>query len=100
MNNQLKKGVIEIAVLNYLSKEEMYGYQVVQKLEPHINVKESSVYLILSRLYQSNYLNYRLEQQGKREIKYYYLTNLGKEYLEQQNNNWLQISNLVAESRN
>ncbi|HEX3047053.1 MAG TPA: PadR family transcriptional regulator [Bacillota bacterium] len=53
-NIQLKKGVIEILILKLLSREKMYGYQLLQELDSKSNgvfkMKEGTLYPVLYRL--------------------------------------------------
>jgi PadR family transcriptional regulator, regulatory protein PadR len=49
--SQLRKGTLELAVLQLLRKERRYGLQLVDVLNEHgIGVSEGSIYPLLSRL--------------------------------------------------
>lgn len=98
MNNQLKKGVLELAILGLLDKEELYGYLIVQKLEPFIKVKESSVYILLSRLKQNGYVDERLDLNGKRKVYYLKLNDSGREYKNQLIVQWEELKVLIDET--
>ncbi len=49
---QLRKGLIELCVLNLLEQGESYGYEILQALQEieELVVTDSTVYPILSRL--------------------------------------------------
>ena len=49
---QLRKGLIEFAVLQVLAQEETYGYRLVQRLKglQGLEITESTVYPVLNRL--------------------------------------------------
>lgn len=98
MNNQLKKGVLELAILGILDKEELYGYLIIQKLEPYVKVKESSVYILLSRLKQNGYVDERLDLNGKRKVYYLKLNDSGREYKKQLEQQWHELKILIEET--
>lgn len=98
MNNQLKKGVLELAILGLLDKEELYGYQIVQKLEPYIKVKESSVYLLLSRVKQNGYVDERLDFNGNRKVYYLKLNDSGREYKRSLEKQWVELKILINDT--
>jgi len=96
MNNQLKKGVLELAIMGLLDQEELYGYLIVQRLEPYIKVKESSVYILLSRLKQNDYVDERVEMNGKKKINYLRLNAKGKEQKKLLQKQWNELEILIA----
>ncbi len=98
MNNQLKKGVSEIIILEFL-KIENYGYAISEYMNDFMNMKITSVYAILSRLEQKKYLKYNTEMQGKMQIKYYKITRSGEEYLNDLYNQWNEINNFITKTK-
>ena len=50
--SQIRKGVLEIAVLALLAGREMYGFEIVSSLEanPQLAISAGTVYPLLSRL--------------------------------------------------
>lgn len=95
MNNQLKKGILELAILGLLEDEELYGYLIVQRLEPYIKVKESSVYILLSRLKQNEYVDERVEYNGKKKVNYLRLNAKGLEHKENLIKQWEELEVLI-----
>ncbi|WP_330680787.1 PadR family transcriptional regulator [Vallitalea longa] len=84
IKKQLKKGTLEIIILRLISKKEMYGYEIIQQLDKasngFYNLKEGSLYPVLYRLEDSNYIeSYMVIEDGKRKItrKYYKITDKG-----------------------
>jgi Predicted transcriptional regulators len=84
-NSQLKKGVIEILILKLLSREKMYGYQLLQELDIKSNgvfkMKEGTLYPVLYRLEDSGFISSLWEEpdyrsSDKRPVprKYYQIT--------------------------
>ena len=78
---QVRKGVLELAVLNALDGEERYGYDLVKSLvsEPGLGVTEGTLYPLLSRLRVQGLLRTRLEESPEGPArKYYSLTPSGR----------------------
>ena len=84
---QLKKGVLEMLVLKLLSKEKMYGFQLIQKLQlcnsKYFSLKEGTLYPILYRLEDDGLVEsqWSVPQNKESSRKYYCLTEKGKEQL-------------------
>jgi PadR family transcriptional regulator PadR len=78
---QLKKGVLEAAVLASLSKHESYGYKIISDLSPYIEISESTLYPILRRLEEMGCLTTKSREHNGRLRKYYQITVKGKQRL-------------------
>ncbi len=98
---QVRKGVLELCILNALAEQERYGYDLVKTLVtvPGLGVTEGTLYPLLSRLRVAGLLSTRLEEstQGPAR-KYYSLTKEGRkimavmnEYLETLNRGTRQL---------
>ena len=82
MNIQFKKGVLELCVLSMLKENDCYGYDVTSKLTQYIDIADGSIYLVLRRLKQEDYVTSYLEEaSGGPPRKYYVITRKGEEYL-------------------
>ena len=82
---QLRKGVLELAVLNALVGEQRYGYDLVKRLVaiPGLGVTEGTLYPLLSRLRASGLVATRLEESPSGPArKYYRLTREGRRVLQ------------------
>ena len=98
---QVRKGVLELCILNALAEQERYGYDLVKTLVtvPGLGVTEGTLYPLLSRLRVAGLVSTRLEEstQGPAR-KYYSLTKDGRkimavmnEYLETLNRGTRQL---------
>lgn len=81
VGKQLKKGVIEILILELLSGEKMYGYQLIQELDTRsggvFRMREGTLYPVLYRLEDNKYIESFWEQESERRSvprKYYRIT--------------------------
>lgn len=99
---QLKKGVLEILVLELLSKKQMYGYQLINDLKQlsndFFNLKEGTLYPILYRLEdEALVISEWSNPSGKIAAKkYYVITNKGKEDLVEMKKLWFRFSKEVS----
>ena len=50
MDNQLKRGLLDVCVLAAIRSEDSYGYRIIKDLKPTIELSESTLYTILKRL--------------------------------------------------
>ena len=85
---QVKKGVLELCILNALAADECYGYDLVKRLvETHgLGVTEGTLYPLLSRLRVAGLIASRLEESPSGPArKYYSLTKEGKKNVEAMN---------------
>jgi PadR family transcriptional regulator PadR len=88
---QLRKGLLELAVLNTISERPLYGYEIVRRLSDvdHLVITEGTVYPILSRLKNSLLVETYLEEsQEGPPRKYYRLTARGRDDLHRMNQHW------------
>ena len=80
MNAQLKKGVLELIVLESVRKRDMYGYELVEEVSKVIDVNEGTIYPLLKRLTNEHYFETYLEESNEGPPrKYYRLTQMGRE---------------------
>ena len=79
MDNQLKRGLLDICVLAAIRDEDSYGYKIIKDLKPFVELSESTLYTILKRLEGMQMLTVRTAEHGGRLRKYYRITPLGEE---------------------
>jgi PadR family transcriptional regulator PadR len=99
---QLRKGLLELLLLNVIAKGESYGYEIVQKLRQvdGLQVTESTVYPILERLRKDGYVGVRREPSPNGPMRRYYsLTPAGKYRVAEMNDYWDGLSRSTAELR-
>lgn len=87
---QMKKGVLEMCILQVVSKEELYGYEIMKRVtEAFPDINESTVYAILRRLHADGCTeSYTGEVSGGPTRKYYRVTDTGRERLEKMIAEW------------
>ncbi|MBN3490199.1 PadR family transcriptional regulator [Acholeplasma equirhinis] len=89
MNTQFKKGVIEICILKIVSEEDMYGFEIIDKLSHLLDVNENTIYPILRRLTEQNmFETYLRESSMGAARKYYRITDQGKKSLKEYQDEW------------
>ncbi|GLF92115.1 PadR family transcriptional regulator [Bacillus safensis] len=91
MNAQLKKGLLEFCVLAVLKKGDSYGYQIIKDMSQCIEISESTLYPILKRLEQNNYVETYSQEHNSRLRKYYRMTKSGQEHVAQFLEEWDQV---------
>lgn len=90
MNTQFKRGVLELIVLLTVSKEDMYGYQLVTEVSKVIDVNEGTIYPLLRRLTNDKYFETYLKESSEGPPrKYYRMTALGLKYTNDLREEWL-----------
>ena len=76
ISKELAKGSTELLVLSVISKEDMYGYQLVQETERasggKLTTQEGSLYPVLYRLLDQGLISDHRVQVGKRMTRIYY----------------------------
>jgi PadR family transcriptional regulator PadR len=95
---QLRKGMVEICILNLLNKGESYGYEIVQTLKgiELLAVTESTVYPVLSRLRNDGYVKVRTGRSDDGPPRRYFsLTKLGMRRLKEVNEYWDDLQEAV-----
>lgn len=99
---QLKKGVLEILVLKFLSQKEMYGYQLIMELKEKshnfLTLKEGTLYPILYRLEDDGLVKSEWSQASGKESskKYYKITEEGQDNLIELEKLWFEFSKEVS----
>lgn len=96
---QLRKGLLELAILNTLGSGPLYGYEIVRRLADvdSLVITEGTVYPILSRLRNEKYLETYLEESPEGPPrKYYRLTGRGRDELRRMNDHWERLHEAIA----
>jgi PadR family transcriptional regulator PadR len=84
----LKKAVIELLILKFLSAQDMYGYQIAEEFQIQSNhqflLLEGSMYPLLHRLESMGCIFSYYKPIGERQKRvYYHLTSTGRTYLQE-----------------
>ena len=91
MDIQLKRGLLDVCVLTAIKDEESYGYQIIKDMKPFVELSESTLYPILRRLETANLLTVRSAPHNGRLRKYYCITPLGLQRIEDFKEEWKEI---------
>lgn len=86
IQENVRSGIVELLILQLLSEEDMYGYQIKQELSRRTSetfvMKEGSLYGPLYRMHKRGLISSHHEAAGeKRTRNYYHLEPTGAEYL-------------------
>jgi PadR family transcriptional regulator PadR len=95
---QMRKGLLELCILNLLQQESMYGYQIVRRLTdyPGIVITEGTIYPLLSRLRGDGLVTSTLVESASGPARRTYtLTNSGQQQLRAMNVAWSQVAGAV-----
>lgn len=96
MNIQFKKGVLELIVLVCINKKDMYGYELIEKVSKIVNINDGTIYSLLKRLTNEGYFSsYLLESSEGPPRKYYKITILGIEKMNELVQHWQEFSTAV-----
>jgi PadR family transcriptional regulator PadR len=87
---QMRKGVLEFAILLVISKQKIYANEIIARLKnAKLTVVEGTIYPLLSRLKNSNLLDYAWEEsKSGPPRKYYSLTPKGRQFLKGCEEQW------------
>lgn len=87
---QMRKGILEFAILLLINKGKIYANDILTRLkEANLVVVEGTIYPLLSRLKNSELVDYTWEEsKAGPPRKYYILTSKGKDFLKQCDSQW------------
>ena len=91
MDVQLKRGLLDVCVLAAIKDGESYGYKIIKDMKPYMDLSESTLYTILKRLETANMLTVRTAEHGGRLRKYYRITQVGLQRIEEFKEDWKEI---------
>ena len=94
LKSQMRKGMLEFCVLLLLRGRDAYASEIIEKMkEAHHIVMEGTLYPLLTRLKNDGLLTYRWEESPSGPPrKYYSITPLGDQFLEQLKVSWAEIN--------
>ena len=99
---QLRKGLLDIVILNLLRHSQYHGYDMVQTLKKSqgLKIREGNIYAILARLQTDGLVaSYSEASQDGPPRKYFKLTKLGQKKLADMNAHWDQIIESIQNIR-
>lgn len=100
--SQVKKGTLSFIILNILRGKEYYGYELIEQIKSHsdIEIAEGTLYPLMNRLKKEDLVTSKwIEQETGVPRKYYYLTELGENTLNEMNNYWGSLEKSIEKIR-
>jgi len=98
---QLRKGLLDLCVLNFLAGREYYGYDLVQELKKShaLRIREGTVYPILARLEEDGLVisEVRPSNTGPPR-KYFKITAEGRRAVAEMNEHWDWVEDAIRHS--
>ena len=91
MENQMKRGLLDVCVLAAIKSEDSYGYQIVKDMSSYVEISESTLYPILRRLENQQLLTVRSAEHNGRLRKYYHITDAGLSILKAFEEEWKEL---------
>lgn len=96
MSAQLKKGVLELCVLNILLGDDSYGYDIYQNINSNMVISESTIYPILRKMVKEGYCETYLKESNEGPPrKYFKITKLGEAKLGVLRTGWIEFYGTV-----
>lgn len=93
--SELRRGVIVLAVLSQLH-EEQYGYSLMKCLEEQgMQIDQGTLYPLLRRLEDQKLLESNWRMETSRPRRYYVLSSLGQQVLQEMTREWSRIKTTV-----
>ena len=92
-------GLPDLLILRLLSRDEMYGYEIVAKISlvsnEVLNFGEGCIYPILHRMVAEGFLLQRRAMVDGRQRRYYRLSSSGHKQLATHNRRWAEVCDAV-----
>ena len=93
--NELRRGVIVLAVLSQLN-EEQYGYSLLKLLsEQGLEIDQGTLYPLLRRLESQGLLSSDWNTEGSRPRRYYVISEEGQKLLPRLEEEWNKIVSMM-----
>lgn len=96
--SQVKKGTLSFIVLLVLRENERYGYELIEEIKKvtKIEIAEGTLYPLMNRLKTDSLLGSKwIEQETGIPRKYYFLTEIGEQTLEEMKSQWIDLQNVI-----
>jgi PadR family transcriptional regulator PadR len=100
--SDLLQGTLDMLVLRVLSRGELHGWGITQKLEQlsqsALQVDEGSLYPALYRMEEKGWIEAEWKQtENNRRAKYYTLTRAGRKQLDVEQASWDRMTAIIAQ---
>lgn len=100
---QFKKGVLGLCVMVLINQRDRYGFELAQQISKHVEVAEGALYPVLRRMVADGHCTTYLQESTEGPPrKYYKLTSVGKDYMNELVTEWDKfvsgVANLLTEA--
>ncbi len=98
IKSQMRKGYLEYCILLILKKKASYASDIISELkDAKMIVVEGTLYPLLTRLKNADLLDYRWEESSQGPPrKYYEMTEKGKLALDELENAWEEVNQVIG----
>ncbi len=95
--SQMRKGVLEFCILSVIRQGEVYPSDIVDKMKAaNLNIFEGTLYPLLTRLKNAEYLTYRwVESNSGPPRKYFVMTESGLAFYAELEKTWKELADAV-----
>jgi PadR family transcriptional regulator PadR len=95
--SQMRKGVLEFCILSVIRQGEVYPSDIVDKMKAaNLNIFEGTLYPLLTRLKNAEYLTYRwVESNSGPPRKYFVMTEKGLNFYAELEKTWKELADAV-----
>ena len=95
--SQMRKGVLEFCILSIIRQGEVYPSDIVEKMKAaNLHILEGTLYPLLTRLKNANFLTYRwVESNSGPPRKYFSMTEKGLAFYHELEATWNELENAV-----
>jgi PadR family transcriptional regulator, regulatory protein PadR len=95
--SQMRKGVLEFCILSVIKQGEVYPSDIVDSMkQANLNILEGTLYPLLTRLKNAEFLTYRwVESNSGPPRKYFSLTEKGQAFYQELAATWQELTNAV-----
>lgn len=100
--SQMRKGVLEFCILSVIRQGEVYPSDIVEKMKTaNLNILEGTLYPLLTRLKNADFLTYRwVESNSGPPRKYFSMTEKGLAFYAELEATWNELANAVNKLTN
>lgn len=94
---QMLKGILEYCILSIIQRRDVYASEILEEFnQAELEVVEGSIYPILTRLKNSEYLSYYWQESNSGPPrKYFKITEPGKLFYQELETTWKQIEQAI-----
>lgn len=95
--SQMRKGVLEFCILSIIRQGEVYPSDIVDKMKAaNLHILEGTLYPLLTRLKNAEYLTYRwVESNSGPPRKYFLMTQKGLDFYAELEKTWKELADAV-----